>query len=86
MKPHTEKKQNEIWLGNYRIGGLHPSTLIEQHLKHLKTLRLGVQAYDIRGGEISQEIYRPMFIDESEFAEYDKIMTKISSRRFNGKL
>jgi hypothetical protein len=86
MKPHPEKKQNEIWLGNYRIGGLHPSTLIEQYLKHLKTIRLGVQAYDIEGKELPQEIYRPMFIDKSEFAEYDRIMTKISSRHFNGKL
>ena len=86
MKTHPEQKQNEIWLGNYRIGGPHPSTHIEQYLKHLKTLRLGIQAYDVEGKEISQEIYRPMFIDESEFAEYDRIMTRVSSRYFKGKL
>lgn len=44
------------------------------------------QAYDIEGKELPQGIYRPMFIDKSEFAEYDRIMTKISSRYFNGKL
>ena len=49
MKQHSEQKQNEIWLGNYRIGGLYPCTLIEQYLKHLKTLRLGVQAYNFEG-------------------------------------
>lgn len=86
MKPHPEKKQNEIWLGNYQIGGQYPSTSIEKYLKHLKTLRLGIQAYDYEGKEISQEFYRPLFIDKSEFAEYDRIMTKISSRHFNGKL
>jgi hypothetical protein len=86
MKEHPEKRQNEIWLGNYRIGGLNPCTIIEKYLKHLKTLRLGIQAYDYEGEKISQEIYRPMFIDKSELAEYDRIMTKISSRRFNGKL
>lgn len=86
MKAHPEKRQNEIWLGNYRIGGPYPSTHIEKYLKHLKTLRLGIQAYDYEGKKISQEVYRPMFINKSEFAEYDRIMTKISSRNFNSKL
>lgn len=82
MKYHEEKKEGEIWLGNYRIGGFYPNTNIEKYLKHLKTLRLGVQAYDIEGKKLSQKIYRPLFVHRSEYDEYNRVMERISSRRF----
>lgn len=84
MKPHPEKRVDEIWLGNTCIKGFNKSNTTEKYLSHLKTLRLGNQAYDCDGKEISQDYYRPLFIHESEFKEYDRIMTKISSRGFRG--
>lgn len=82
MKYHEEKKEGEIYLCNYRIGGPYPSTFIEKYLKHLKTLRLGIQAYDIEGKKISQKMYKPLFVHRSEYDEYNRVMERISSRRF----
>lgn len=73
---HT-KKNNEVWLGN------HDLSKSLDHLKGLKTLRLGEQAYDYDGHKLSPEYYRPLFVAQEEEGEYDRIMIE-RIRRIRG--
>lgn len=86
MRTHPEQRENEIYLGNHCIKGTNKSDTIEKHLNHLKTLRLGEQAYDLDGKKISQDYYRPLFVDKSEFKIYDETMVKLSSRLRRGEI
>lgn len=69
---HPETGKNEAFVGNTKSGD------VPQHLKGLKTARLGNQAYDIHGTKISPDYMRPLFIGHSEEAKYDEVMCKRS--------
>jgi len=72
MSRYIGKKDNEVFVGNYRIpdGKIVPP----DYLHLLKTVRLGDQALDLNGHFIDANHYRPIFIDCSEAGLYDKIM------------
>ena len=55
-------------MGNV-TGGKIPS-----HISHLKTARLGKQAYDIHGGKLDPANYLPLIIGKDEMPEYNRIM------------
>lgn len=70
MLRHPEQKPNEVYLGNTIDG-------IKEHLSDLKTIRLGKQAYDLKGIKIkSPTAYKPIFISKDEYQVYDRIMTE----------
>lgn len=73
--------KNEIWLGN--TSGNDPLEMgvdIPKDYAHLKTIRLGEQAYCIKGKPLSRDYCLPLIIDKSEEQEYDRIyMKKMSS-------
>ena len=67
---HAEAKKDEVFVGNLR--GELPD-----HLRTLKTARLGNKAFDIDGKILSQnENIRPLFIGQSEAGDYDRIMMR----------
>jgi hypothetical protein len=59
---HHELANDEIWLGN-------TGTDIPEHYRHLKTIRLGEQAYSIHGEPLSQNFFRPLIIKKREEPE-----------------
>jgi hypothetical protein len=63
---HHELAKGEVWLGN-------TGTTIPEHYKHLKTIRLGEQAYCIHGKPLDRNYMRPLIIHVSEEPERDKI-------------
>ena len=66
---NPERKADEVFVGNTtHVNGL------PEHLRCLKTARIGQQAYDIHGGKLPTNEYRPLFIGRSEQAAYDAIM------------
>ena len=71
--PHPECGENETFVGNFRA---EKSPLVQ-----LKTARLGKIAYDVYGDPLPVEFgpYLPLFIGNSDMAEYGRIMTN----RFN---
>lgn len=69
MLIHPEQKKTEIFVGNAKTGP------VAEHLRSLKTVRTGNQAYDIHGKKIPQEYMRPLFVSHEEAAKYDRIMT-----------
>lgn len=76
VKRHPEQADDEVFLGN--------TTSIQPLLSSLKTLRLGVVAYDINGKELLDEPRRlfPMFLRASEAPAYDRIrMQELSDIR-----
>ena len=69
MAKYQGKKESEFFAGNtYTENG------IPEHVKGLKTARLGAQALDIEGHTINPDLMRPLFIDNSEAKAYDRIM------------
>ena len=65
-----DKRDNEVFVGNTnKIKGFPP-----KDLSHLKTIRLGKQAFDIHGDKIPTDYCLPIFIDKSELEEYNRIM------------
>ena len=69
--------KNEIWLGN--TSGNKPwekGVDIPKDYDHFKTIRLGHQAYCIKGKPLSRDYCLPLIIDKSEEQEYDRIYMK----------
>ena len=64
---HHELAKDEIWIGN--IWG----TQIPEHYRVLKTIRLGEQAYCIKGTPLPVDQYRPLIVNKSEEMAVDKI-------------
>jgi hypothetical protein len=66
---NSERQAHEVFVGNTtHVNGL------PEHLRGLKTARIGKQAYDIYGGKLPTNEYRPLFIGKAEEAAYDTIM------------
>lgn len=70
-RDHRERQPDEIWVGNTKTKELL-STLTK--FKSLKTLRVGQQAFDIRGKKLNRQYMKPLFVNKSEENMYDKIM------------
>ncbi len=69
-----ELAKDEVWLGNTKGNkDWEKGVDIPNHLAHLKTIRLGEQAYDIDGKPLSRDYCRPLIINKSEEPIYDKI-------------
>lgn len=67
---HHELSKTEIWVANTNVlKGLQ----VPEHYAHLKTIRLGEQAYDIKGNPIERNYMRPLIVDKSDFLELEKI-------------
>jgi hypothetical protein len=65
-----ELAKDEIWLGN--TSGVD----IPKHYASLKTVRLGEQAYCIKGKPLSRDYYRPLILNKSEQAQHEEICKK----------
>jgi len=66
-----ELGEGEVWLGNTNV---EKGVKIPEHLRGLKTVRLGERAYDINGHMLSANYMRPLIISKSEEKAYDKAM------------
>lgn len=64
---NNELAKDEIWLGNTK------GTEIPKHYKSLKTIRVGNQAYDIKGNKLDINYCRPLILNKSELEAYEKI-------------
>ncbi|MBP9187464.1 MAG: hypothetical protein KBG11_10235 [Bacteroidia bacterium] len=69
--------KNEIWLDNTSGNDRWEKGVdIPKDYAHLKTIRLGEQAYCIKGKPLSRDFCLPLIIDKSEEQEYDRIYMK----------
>lgn len=69
--------KNEIWLGNTSGNERWEKGVdIPKDYAHLKTIRLGEQAYCIKGKPLSRDYCLPLIIDKSEEEEYSRIYMK----------
>lgn len=69
-----ELSRDEIWLGNTSGNERWQKGVdIPTKYAHLKTIRLGEQAYCIKGKPLSRDYCRPLIINKSEESEYEKI-------------
>ena len=66
-----ELKPGERFLGNQNI---RQEPDIPDYLKHLKTIRLGEQAYDLNKNPIERDYCRPLIVHQSEYDAYNNIM------------
>lgn len=71
MSVYTGARPDEIFVGNTQTEGGVP-----EHLRGLKTARLGEQALDIEGKKIEPEHMRPLFVGRTEAETYDRIMMR----------
>ena len=80
-KKHTccthELGKDEIWVAN-TSGNVRweKGVDIPQKYAHLKTIRLGEQAYCIKGKPLSRDYCRPLIINKSDEAELNAIWMK----------
>jgi hypothetical protein len=77
MLTHPECKKNEIFVGNFFVP-------LDHRLKKLTTARLGIVAYDIHKKEITELYYvnlKPLFVEKSEYNEYNRIMMDRMKRK-----
>lgn len=70
MSHYIGAKENEVFVGNTDADGGRL-----EHLRELKTVRLGEQAFDLDGKPLPKTYALPLFIDRGELAAYDRIMT-----------
>lgn len=77
-KAISNLEKDEIFLGNVEIKNWkgEEKEWKRDDVKHLKTLRIGEQAYDIYGKPLNKEYIRPLIIHKSECEEYDRIQVK----------
>lgn len=73
MKTNEELKDGEIFLGNTSVQNLAKKM---QLYTSLKTVRVGKQAYDIDGKKLPQDYMLPLFLNEKERTQYDRIKEK----------
>lgn len=74
MLYHPEARENEVFVGNRSV---RCGVRIPTYLSHLKTARLGEQAYDVYGRPLPRHLWRPLLIDRSEEGEHDQIMISL---------
>lgn len=72
-----EVSKNEIWIGN-TSGNIRweKGVDIPNSYTHIKTIRLGEQAYDIKGKPISRDYCLPLIVGKSEYPEIESIYKK----------
>ncbi|MCA9307865.1 MAG: hypothetical protein KDA16_15160, partial [Phycisphaerales bacterium] len=75
---YVGKKDGEVFVGN-----TDTTRKNLDHLKSLKTLRLGDDALDINGKKLPRQ-YRPIFISKAEEGAYDRIMVERFSKAMRG--
>ncbi len=69
-----ELREGEIFIGNTAGNKRWEKGVdIPVRYKHLKTIRLGEQAYDIYGKPLSRDYCRPLIIHRQEMAELEAI-------------
>lgn len=78
MSKHEPLRANEVFVGNTNTG-------IPHDVAHLKTVRLGDQAYDIYGNPIP-EPYKPLIVGMADYDEYNRIRERQLSRIRRGLL
>jgi hypothetical protein len=66
---HPECAEDEIFVGN-----TDEVTKIQDYLNSIPSIRLGNIAYDICGGKLPVNQYRPVIMKKVHGAMYDKIM------------
>lgn len=71
MSHYTGEKADEVFVGNTETQGGVP-----EHLRGLRTIRLGEQALDIEGKKLDPEYMRPLFVGSGEADAYHRIMMK----------
>lgn len=76
---HHELSKDEYWLGNTR------GITIPEHYKSLKTIRLGEQAYCIKGTPLDRNHYRPLILNKSEEQAYERIYAQLMSDASRGR-
>mgnify|MGYP001011251393 CR=1 FL=1 len=68
-----ELELGEIWVGNTSGDDRWSKGVsIPRRYQHLKTVRLGEQAYDIYGKPLSRDYCRPLIINKTEEIEYER--------------
>jgi hypothetical protein len=67
----SELRDGEIFVGNTQVMN---GVKVPEHLRDMKTARLGEQAFDIYGKPLDRSYCRPLIIHESEADLYDSIM------------
>lgn len=73
MSKYTGARKDEIFVGNVKT-----EKGVPEHLRWMKTVRLGEQALDIEGKPIDPAYMRPLFVGRSEEAIYDKAMMRLT--------
>lgn len=73
MSCYTGARTDDVFVGNTLTKDWPP-----EHLRSLKTARLGEQALDIEGKKLHPDEYRPLFIHRSESDAYHRIMMKLT--------
>lgn len=69
-----ELSKDEIWLGNTSGNERWQKGVdIPTKYANLKTIRLGEQAYCIKGKPLSRDYCRPLIINKSDESEYERI-------------
>ena len=69
-----ELTKDEIWLGNTSGNkDWECGVDIPNHYSILKTIRLGEQAYDIKGKPLSRDYCRPLIVNKSEYPQVEAI-------------
>ena len=69
-----ELAKDEIWLGNTSGNERWTKGVdIPKHYTSLKTIRLGEQAYCIKGKPLSRDYCRPLILNKSEQARHEEI-------------
>ena len=76
MHRHPEQQLNEIFLGNKKINEWPDPKFVS-----LNTIRIGTIAYSIDGEPLDEiDAMVPLFIHETEYPAYDKIMMDLMKR------
>ncbi|ADC73097.1 hypothetical protein TK90_2610 (plasmid) [Thioalkalivibrio sp. K90mix] len=65
------KRDDEVYVGN--AYAYHGGLGVPEYLSHLKTARVGEKALDLDGNPLPPDLHRPLFIGQSEVAEYNRI-------------
>lgn len=76
---HHELKDGELWIGNINVRN---GVEIPAHYRGLKTVRIGNQAYCIKGRPLDRNYMRPFIIHKSEVDKLNRIqMERVCNRR-----
>jgi hypothetical protein len=68
-----EIKDGEVFVANKSTIRNNSDELFAIWKKHLKTIRLGEQAYDLDGNKLDPERHRPIFVHKDELDELNRL-------------